>query len=302
MLPFKLVYHERYDFQLGEHVFPSQKYRLIKEHLLADGIAAAEDFVAPEPARDEDMTLAHTEDWIARLRSGRLTFKEAMLLEIPYKQEVVDAFWIATGGTILACSLALRDGVSFNVSGGFHHAFPDHGEGFCAVHDVAVGVRRMQKDRSIRRAMIVDCDVHHGNGTAAIFAGDPSVFTFSIHQLNNYPEIKPPSDVDIHLADGVQDEEYLAKLEETLLPSLDRFQPDLVAYVAGADPYREDQLGGIKLTLDGLRRREELIFGEAFRRQIPVAVVPAGGYAARVEDTVRIHCQTIESAARLRSR
>src|SRR5437773_8663809 len=196
LLPFKLVYHEGYDLNLGPHVFPSQKFRLIKERLLADGFAAPEDFVSPEPASNDDLLLVHERGWIQRLKNGTLSQEEILQLEIPYSPEMSRAFWLAAGGTTLAARLALDEGVSFNVGGGFHHAFPDHGEGFCAINDIAVAIRKMQHDGKIHRAMVVDCDVHHGNGTAAIFAGDPAVFTLSIHQYNNYPVRKPPSTVD----------------------------------------------------------------------------------------------------------
>src|SRR5713101_6300177 len=201
MLPFKLVYHKGYDLNLGEHVFPSQKFRLIAELLLRDGIAAKDDFLMPNPASDEDILRVHTADWVRKLKTGTLTASEEMRLEVPYSPELVEAFWLAAGGTILAAQSALRDGFGCNLGGGFHHAYPDHGEGFCAIHDVAVGVRRLQADGAIRKALIVDTDVHHGNGTAAIFRNDPSVFTISIHQENNYPAHKPPSSIDLHMMD-----------------------------------------------------------------------------------------------------
>ncbi|MBI1898648.1 MAG: histone deacetylase [Acidobacteria bacterium] len=299
MLPFKLVWHHGYDLNLGEHVFPAQKYRLIRERMLSEGFAREADFIQPEAAGDEDMLLVHTEDWITRLRAGRLRFEEILRLEIPYSEAMVRGFWLATGGTILAARLALRDRLGFNIGGGFHHAYAGHGEGFCAVNDVAVALRRLQHDGAIGRAMVVDCDVHHGNGTAAIFAADPSVLTLSIHQWNNYPEDKPDSTVDIHLNDFVGDDEYLARLRGALLAALDDFRPALVMFVAGADPYKEDQLGGLSLTLDGLAARDRLVIGSALDRSIPVAIVLAGGYAANVEDTVAIHCQTARSAAGL---
>src|SRR5262245_2047744 len=177
MLPFRLVYHEGYDLNLGEHIFSAQKYRLIRERLLAEAFAGPEDFVSPEPATDEDMLLVHDPAWVRKLRSGTLSYLDILKLEIPYSRKMVEGFWLATGGSILASNLALRDGIGFNIGGGFHHGFAGHGEGFCAVNDIAVTVRRLQSDRAIRRAMVVDCDVHHGNGTAAIFAGDKSAFT-----------------------------------------------------------------------------------------------------------------------------
>src|SRR3954453_14388230 len=193
MLPFKLVYSDAYDLQLGGHVFQAEKYRLIHDRLLRERFAEPSDFVAPEPASDEDLLLAHAAQWIDKLKHGRLTYHEVLKLEIPYSPKTVEAFVLMAGGTILAARNALRDGFGFNVGGGFHHGFSAHGEGFCAINDVAVGARRMQKDGLAERVMVVDTDVHQGNGTASIFAGDPSVFTLSIHHLNNYPYEKPPS-------------------------------------------------------------------------------------------------------------
>ncbi len=292
----KLVYSDQYDLNLGNHVFPSIKYKLTKEKLLSDGVARPEDFVEPEPATDEDVRLVHDRDYVWKLKNAKLSLVEILRLEIPYSPELMRAVWLCAGGSILSGRLALADGAAVNIGGGFHHAFPDHGEGFCVIHDVAIAIRRLQKDKVIERAMTVDCDVHHGNGTAAIFAADPSVFTFSIHQANNYPYPKPPSSLDIHLHDGVEDEEYLAALEEGLDKSLADFQPDLLFYLAGADPYREDQLGGIKLSLDGLARRDRMVFEKARAKKIPVAVTLAGGYARHVEHTIRIHTETVRIA------
>ncbi|HWZ32054.1 MAG TPA: histone deacetylase [Bryobacteraceae bacterium] len=297
MLPFKLVYHDGYDLNLGSHVFPSQKYRLIRDRLLVDGFAEPDDFVEPEPAPDEDLMLVHDRGWVQRLKNGTLDYLELMKLEIPYSQKMVEGFWLAAGGTTLAARMALQDGVGFNIGGGFHHAFPRHGEGFCAINDVAVAIRKMQHEKRIERAMVVDCDVHDGNGTAGIFAGDPTVFTLSIHQWNNYPSIKPPSNLDIDLDDGVCDEEYLEKLGAACRKGMSEFRPQLIAYVAGADPYREDQLGGLSLTIDGLKRRDRLVFDLAREHGAPVVVTLAGGYAVRVEDTVTIHCNTAKAAA-----
>jgi len=296
MLPFKVVYHPRYDLNLGAHVFPSQKYRLIAEKLLADGITDESDFLRPEPASDNDLLRVHSRDWVHKLKTGTLTASELMKLEVPYSPELAEAVWLAAGGTILAAHRALRDGFGANLSGGFHHAYAGHGEGFCAIHDVAVAVRRLQADGNIKKAMIVDTDVHHGNGTASIFRDDPSVFTISIHQENNYPAHKPPSTVDLDMADRVDDEEYLAALIPTVQKSLDDFSPDIVFYVGGADPYCEDQLGGLSLTKIGLQLRDRQVFEAARSRGIPVATTLAGGYARRVEDTVQIHVNTIIAA------
>jgi len=292
----KLVYSEQYDLNLGNHVFPSIKYRLIKEKLLRDGIAGPQDIVEPAAASEEDIALVHHRDYIRKLQTGKLSYLEILRLEIPYSPELVRAVWLCAGGSILAGQLALQDGTSANIGGGFHHAYPDHGEGFCVLNDFAIAIRRLQKDKTIARAMTVDCDVHQGNGTAAIFAGDPTVYTLSIHQENNYPYPKPPSTLDINLRDGVGDAEYLQELQKALDQALGEFKPDLIYYVAGADPYREDQLGGLRLSLEGLERRDRLVFEKARAQTIPVAIVLAGGYARRVEDTIQIHTNTIRIA------
>ncbi len=322
MLPFKLIYSDEYYLPIGQHVFPAEKYRLVQQRLLESGSATPEDFVTPQPASDQDILLVHTPAYVTKLKTGTLSAREEMELEIPYSPELVRAFWLSAGGSILAANHALHDGVAINIGGGFHHAFPDHGEGFCMIHDVAVAIRRMQHDSRIRTAMTVDCDVHQGNGTAAIFAGTrtasqplPSsgaptlgrtavmrgahagdVFTISLHQENNYPLLKPPSSIDVDLPDGITDDDYLAWLDNALSSGLRQFTPDLICYIAGADPYREDQLGGLGLTIEGLKKRDELVFRVAKARGIPVMVTYAGGYAQRVEDTVEIHCNTVVAA------
>jgi acetoin utilization deacetylase AcuC-like enzyme len=296
MLPFKIVYHERYDLNLGPHVFPSQKFRLICEMLLRENIATKNDFLIPNPASDEDILRVHTADWVRKLKTGTLTASDVMKLEVPYSPELVEAVWLAAGGTILAGQSALRDGFGSNLSGGFHHAYPGHGEGFCAIHDVAVAIRKLQADGPVKKAMVVDTDVHHGNGTAAIFRNDATVFTISIHQENNYPAHKPPSSIDLNLDDRADDSEYLGALIPAIQKAFDEFQPEILFYVGGADPYCEDQLGGLSLTKEGLKERDRKVFEEARCRRIPVATVLAGGYARRVEDTVRIHVNTILAA------
>src|SRR5258707_2406732 len=204
MLPFKLVYHPRYDLNLGAHVFPSQKFRLLYELLLSEKIAAPEDFLQPDRASDQDLLRVHTPDWVNKLKNGTLTVSEIMKLEVPYSPELAEAVWLAAGGTILAGQLALRDGFASNLTGGFHHAYANHGEGFCAIHDVAVAIRRLQSDGLIKKAIVVDTDVHHCNGTAHIFPNDDSVFTLSIHQEHNYPANRPPSNLDLPPDDGVE--------------------------------------------------------------------------------------------------
>ncbi|HEX5315571.1 MAG TPA: histone deacetylase, partial [Candidatus Kapabacteria bacterium] len=294
MLPFKLIYSHDYFLPIGQHVFPAQKYRLIHDRLMETKIADESDFLVPQPAKDEDILLAHTKEYVHKLTAGTLSPQEEMQLELPYSPDLVRAFWLAAGGSILAAECALKDGVGMNIGGGFHHAFADHGEGFCMIHDVAVAIRRMQHDGKIRKAMTVDCDVHQGNGTAGIFAASknltaplPStapptlqrtntktfegdVFTISLHQEHNYPPYKPPSSIDINLPDGITDDDYLAWLDNALSSGLRQMQPDLICYVSGADPYKEDQLGGLALTIDGLKKRDELVFRMARAKNIPV--------------------------------
>ena len=324
MLPFKLVYSDKYFLPIGEHVFRADKYRLIRDRLLNEGQADDSDFIAPDLAKEQDVLLVHSPHYVNKLMEGSLSAREELQMEIPYSPQVVDAFLLHTGGSILAAERALADGVGINVGGGFHHAFPDHGEGFCMMNDFAIAIRAMQKRGAIRRAMIVDCDVHQGNGTAVIFGSAsrkadmlPSwsaptlgtssgvilegpakdVFTISLHQENNYPFVKPPSSIDVNLPDGCGDIEYLAWLDNALSSGLRQFDPELICYVAGADPYREDQLGGLNLSIEGLKERDALVFRAARAREVPVMVTFAGGYAIRVEDTVAIHCNTILAAA-----
>jgi acetoin utilization deacetylase AcuC-like enzyme len=324
MLPFKLVYSDDYYLPIGTHVFPAEKYQRIHKRLLETGIAEPNDFVSPQPASDQDILLVHTPQYVQKLKTGTLSAREELEMEIPYSPELVRAFWLAAGGSMLAADYALNDRVAFNIGGGFHHAFPDHGEGFCMIHDVAIAIRRMQRDDKIRTAMTVDCDVHQGNGTATIFAGvrvpsDPlpsaagqaitaaipakirsahagDVFTISLHQENNYPAWKPPSSIDVDLPDEIGDDDYLAWLDNALSSGLRQFEPELLCYIAGADPYREDQLGGLNLTIEGLKKRDELVFRVARARDIPVMVTYAGGYAQKVDDTVTIHCNTVVAA------
>jgi acetoin utilization deacetylase AcuC-like enzyme len=299
MLPFKLVYHPRYDLNLGAHVFPSQKFRLLHELLLRERIATPDDILQPDRATDEDLLRVHTPDWVSKLKHGTLTASEVMKLEVPYSPELAEAVWLAAGGSILAGQLALRDGLASNLTGGFHHAYANHGEGFCALNDVAIAIRRLQHDGAVKKAIVVDTDVHHGNGTAHIFRNDDSVFTLSIHQLHNYPADKPPSNVDLNLDDGVEDEEYLSTLLPAVEKSLDDFCPEILFYVGGADPFCEDQLGGLRLTKSGLKARDKGVFQLARTRNIPIATTLAGGYARRVEDTIRIHANTIHAAREL---
>jgi acetoin utilization deacetylase AcuC-like enzyme len=324
MLPFKVIYSDDYFLPIGSHVFPGEKYQRIHERLLRLNVADASDFVSPRPATDEDILLVHTAQYVHKLKTGTLSAREELEMELPYSPDLVRAYWLAAGGSMLAADYALNDGIAISIGGGFHHAFPDHGEGFCMINDIAVAIRRMQADEKIRTAMTIDCDVHQGNGTAVIFApaptpgnrmppmmgGNPNlaqmartrrastdVFTISLHQENNYPQFKPPSSLDMNLPDGIGDADYLACLGTAISLGLEKFpKPELISYVAGADPYRDDQLGGLSLTIEGLKQRDALVFQLAKAEGIPVMVTLAGGYAHELEDTVTIHANTVVAA------
>jgi acetoin utilization deacetylase AcuC-like enzyme len=295
-----VVWHEAYEVDIGVHVFPMTKYRRVRDTLLADGTIRAQDVHRPEPATDAQVQSVHTARYVGAMRAGALTLQEERILELPFSAALRDASWLCAGGSILTARLALEHGIAVHLGGGFHHAFPDHGEGFCLIHDVAIATRVLQAERAgaVARVAIVDLDVHHGNGTAAIFAEDPAVLTFSMHQQDNYPALKPASDLDLGLRDLTGDDEYLALLEEHLPRILDAHHPDLVWYVAGADPYEHDQLGGLALTRAGLRRRDEIVYARCGERGIPVAVAFAGGYAVRESDTIEIHSETARAARR----
>lgn len=318
MLPFSLVYHDGYYLPLGAHVFPGEKYRLVHKRLLETGAAAESDFVRPQTIALEDVLRVHKRDYVERLIEGTLSEDEILQMELPYSKALIDATLLGCGGTLQAAQLALRNGAACSIGGGFHHAHTDHGEGFCILHDVAIALARLLHDREIERALVIDLDVHDGNGTAAIFppkgekhrgpvrygvaSGSitPSaegVFTLSMHQQNNYPAYKPPSSLDVPLADGTDNAEYLDALEAALEAAFTHFQPQLIAYIAGADPYVEDKLGGLALTIDGLKQRDRRVFRAAQSVGAPVFSVYAGGYAMRVEDTVTIHTNTVLAAA-----
>ncbi len=291
-----LFYSNRYNVDIGSHVFPMKKYRLIHKRLLADGTATGEDFIEPEPATPEDALLVHTGEYVAKLLDGTLSPFEIARMELPYSPELVEASFLGAGGTIAAVRSSMERGVGVNVAGGFHHAFPDHGEGFCVLNDVAMGVARVLADRLVERAAVVDCDVHQGNGTATIFADDDRVFTFSIHQEWNYPFDKPPSDLDISLPNETDGPTYLRLLEGALDRVLDGFRPEAVVYVAGADPYEDDLLGGLALGLNDMASRDRLVMEACAASKVPFAVTLAGGYAADTADTVAIQAGTVERA------
>ena len=314
----KGVYSPRYEIDIGAHVFPTNKYRLVHASLLDSGL----DIVEPKPASWDDLARVHTAEYLGKMRDGLLTAEDLAELELPWSPEMVEAFRTMVGRTVrprIACGLdeftIHNCKLSIHIGGGLHHAFANHGEGFCPFNDVAVAVRVLQS-RGIERAAIVDLDVHHGNGTAFIFnpggappprdedrlverrlssPGDPRVFTFSMHQQHNYPAWKPRGSLDIGLPDGVDDQTYLNHLAQAL-PSVMASNPQCVFYLAGADPYEEDRLGGLKLTKSGLRDRDRMVMEAVHAVNVPLVVVLAGGYARKVEDTVAIHVATIEEA------
>ena len=298
MLPFRVLFHPEFTVDLGPHVFPAQKYRLVHDALLEAGIASPGDFVEPPAATDEDLLRVHTGEHVRKAATGAFTPAEAALLEVPWSPSLARGKWLAAGATIEAGRLALTDRCAIVIGGGFHHAFSDHGEGFCLVNDVVVAVATLRARGLVRRVAVVDLDVHHGNGTAALLGRDADAFTVSLHQEDNYPHVKPRSHVDVGLPDGTTDDEYLDALAEPLQRALD-FRPDLLFFLAGADPYEGDLLGGLALTVPGLAERDRRVLAAARDASVPVAVTLAGGYAADTRKTVEIHVNTVRVAAQV---
>ena len=290
-----VVYSPRYQIDIGLHVFPTDKYRRVRDRLIETALVQAPDLVEPRAATWDELALVHTPEYLEKLRTGTVTREDIAQLELPWSEEMVEGFRLMVGGTIEAALAAAP--VAAHLGGGLHHAFPNHGEGFCPFNDVAVAARVLLA-RGLERIAIVDLDVHHGNGTAFIFESDPRVFTFSMHQQHNYPMWKPRGSLDIGLPDGAHDATYLHELERAL-PAVAAHRPQLVFYLAGADPYEDDQLGGLRITKEGLRRRDRMVIDAVRAAGVPLVVVLAGGYARRVEDTVAIHVATIEEARKL---
>ncbi len=291
----RVVYSARYDIAIGHHVYQTAKYAHIAQRLKRGRVIPSGGWLEPEPAAWTDLGLVHTTAYLRKLRDGGLSTTEAARLEVPWSEAITSGFRLMTGGTVTAARAAMKHGGAVHVGGGFHHAYAGHGEGFCMFNDVALAVRRLQDDGAITRASVIDCDVHHGNGTASIFATDSTVFTFSMHQENNYPVDKPPGTLDVPLADRTGDEEYLRLLDGSL-PVVLAHRPDLVVYLAGADPFERDQLGGLAMTKEGLRERDRVVLEVVSEAGIPVVVTMAGGYAVDPADTVDIHLATIEEA------
>ena len=281
------------------HRFPMGKYLRLRDRLLREGAFEAEEFRIPDAASDAEITRAHCPRYLERVASGALDAAEMKAIGFPWSERMVERSRRSSGATLAAAREALARGGAANHAGGTHHAHRDRGEGFCVFNDAAITARAMQVEAGLTRIAIVDCDVHQGNGTATICAGDESVFTFSIHGARNFPFDKAESDLDIELADGTADDEYLWHLERGLDETLERSRPHLVIYLAGADPYEDDRLGRLKLSKAGLSRRDELVLGTLAARGIPVAIAMAGGYARDIDDSVEIHANTIKAAARI---
>jgi acetoin utilization deacetylase AcuC-like enzyme len=296
MTDHRVFYSPYYYADIGEgHVFPIRKFELVRDRLLSEGTLEEGHLAEPPPAETADLLLVHTEDYISRFSSGELTAKEVRKLGLPWSRSLVRRSFHAISGTIEAARAAAASGsVASNLAGGTHHAFPDRGEGYCVLNDIAVAVRVLQRDGLARRFLVIDCDVHQGNGTAFIFKDDPDVFTFSMHGAKNYPLFKEASTLDIELADGTADAEYLEILDQALSRIM-AHGPDLVFYLAGADPYVGDKLGRLALTMKGLRERDEMVISRIKEHGVPLVTTMSGGYAADIEDTVEIHCNTIRA-------
>jgi len=296
----KAFYSDHFVLPLPEgHKFPMAKYSRLRERILAEGIVAPEDLHEAPLASLDDLRLVHDPGYVDAVANGTVLREIQRRIGFPWSPQMVERSRRSVGATIAAARAALDDGVAANLAGGTHHAFADRGEGFCVFNDVAVGARVLQRDEHANRVVIVDLDVHQGNGTAAIFSGDPSVFTFSMHGDKNFPFKKEVSDLDVPLADGTGDDEYLSLLRTHLPDVLNRHQPDFVFYLAGADPFEGDRLGRLKLTIDGLRRRDEIVIEACTTARLPMAISMSGGYADDVEAIVTIHANTIRVASGL---
>ena len=299
----RAFYSDRYVIALPEgHRFPIIKYAMIRQRLEAEKTLTPSRISEPAPAGRDEILLVHTADYYDRLVAGQLTVREIRRLGLPWSEALVGRSRLSVAGTIAASRAALTDGAGANLGGGTHHAFRDHGEGFCVLNDIAVAICALRAEGLIRRAAVVDCDVHQGNGTAAIFASDPEVFTLSLHGEKNYPLLKQQSTIDVALEDETGDEEYLRLLSHHLAVVLDRFRPDIVFYQSGVDPYADDRLGRLALTLDGLKRRDLLVFQECRSRSLPCVITLGGGYAREVADTVEAHCNTVRAACAVYAR
>ena len=300
-MPLTVWSSARYTFPLPPgHRFPVEKYAMLRERVVSDGIVAPERVLDPDAASDDVLRLVHTREYVERFTGGRLSAAEIRRIGFPWSDALVERSRRAVGGTVAAARHALARGTAMNLAGGTHHAFADHGEGFCVFNDVAIAIRLLREEGLVRRAAVIDLDVHQGNGTHAIFAGDREVYTFSMHGGRNYPFDKVAGTLDIDLDDGTEDAEYLHALAGALPGVLHSARPDLVLYLAGADPHEGDRLGRMKLTFAGLARRDVMVLEACREVGLPVAVVIAGGYGTRIEDTVAVHLATARIAAGVR--
>ena len=295
----KVVYSEDYLADIGMHVFPTQKYKHILEALRTMGIVKDNEIMEPPMATREELLHVHTSEYVTKLENFTLSIPEIIQMELPYSPEVKLASFKAAGGTILATQIAVEENLGINIGGGFHHAFPDHGEGFCVLNDVAIALQNALDKKWIFRPCIVDLDLHQGNGNAYFFRNDKRVFTFSMHQLNNYPMIKPPGSIDVDLSDETADEEYHMLLKTNLDKIYDTHKPDICYYIAGADPYEDDLLGGLAITKEGLAERDRMVLEKAASHDTKMVIVLGGGYARNFQDTVEIHTTTIALAAKI---
>ncbi|MFW6069003.1 MAG: histone deacetylase [Chloroflexota bacterium] len=294
----QIFYHDQFVLPLPDnHRFPMSKYSLLRERVAAAFPQA--ELHTPEGATDAQLQLAHCEKYVEKVRAGALSRQEVRRMGFPWSPQLVERSRRSVGSTIAAGRAALRDGVAVNLAGGTHHAGPDWGQGYCVFNDAAVAARTLQAEGLVRRVVILDCDVHQGNGTAVIAAGDETIFTFSIHGARNFPFHKEKSDLDIGLEDGTGDDVYLQQLEAGAREAIQRARADLAIYLAGADPYEGDRLGRLSLSKEGLAARDRLVFDLCRRADLPVAVTMAGGYGRDVEDTVDIHFRTVREARRL---
>jgi acetoin utilization deacetylase AcuC-like enzyme len=295
-----IIYSDEYYVDIGDHVFPTSKYRILRKRVFSDPYLADKcAIISPEKITEEVVKLTHEASYIDRLLGGVISPEEALALELPFSPEMVRSSFTCCGGTLTASRQAISSNVAVHLGGGFHHAFAGHGEGFCMLNDIAVSINALIAEKAVKKALVLDCDLHQGNGTASIFADNDDVFTFSIHQQNNYPFHKPESDLDIGLGDYTGDREYLAHLYDNIPKVISLFKPDIILYLAGADPYKDDQLGKLSITKDGLRKRDNFVCSQARNFSVPLAITLAGGYAYKRDDTVDIHMATVEECVKV---
>ena len=293
----KIFYTDHFHIPLpADHRFPIEKYSLLRQQLIQDHVVNGISFCVPRAATYPEIVRAHSPAYFERMQKGGMTHKEMRRIGFPWSAELVERAKRSAGATIEAGLAAIKENIAVSLAGGTHHAFQDRGEGYCLLNDGVIAARALQSQNRLDKVIIVDCDVHQGNGTAALVADDPTIFTFSIHGKNNFPSRKEKSDLDIALADGTGDPAYLEALEKGLIQAFDNFEADLVLYLAGADPYIDDRFGRLGLSKSGLLERDRMVFRFCHKAAIPVAVTMAGGYAKNIQDSVDIHFQTVKQA------